>query len=45
MATITALWMPILLSAVVVFMISAVIHMMTPWHKGEYPPCRTKTAS
>ena len=38
MATMTALWMPILLSAVVVFMISAVIHMMTPWHKGEYPP-------
>ncbi len=38
MATITALWMPILLSAVVVFMVSAVVHMMLPWHKSEYPP-------
>ena len=34
---IAALWMPILLSAVLVFVASAVIHMMTPWHKNEYP--------
>jgi hypothetical protein len=38
MTTIAALWLPILLSAVVVFLASSVIHMMTPWHKGEYPP-------
>lgn len=38
MVTITALWMPILLSAVAVFLVSAVVHMMLPWHKSEYPP-------
>ena len=38
MITLAALWLPILLSAVVVFLASSVIHMMTPWHKGEYPP-------
>jgi hypothetical protein len=34
----TALWMPILLSGVIVFIASSVIHMMTPWHKNEFPP-------
>lgn len=38
MTTLAALWLPILISAVVVFLASSVIHMMTPWHKGEYPP-------
>ena len=38
MITVVALWLPILLSAVAVFLASSVIHMMTPWHKGEYPP-------
>ena len=35
-----ALWMPTLLSAVVVFLASSVIHMMTPFHKNDYatPP-------
>jgi hypothetical protein len=37
MISLAALWLPILLSAVVVFVASSVIHMMTPWHKGEYP--------
>jgi len=37
MIGIATLWLPILLSAVVVFVASSVIHMMTPWHKGEYP--------
>lgn len=32
-----ALWLPILLSAVFVFIISSVIHMVSPWHKNEYP--------
>ncbi|MBI3567254.1 MAG: hypothetical protein HY084_03495 [Gemmatimonadetes bacterium] len=31
-----ALWLPIVLSAVVVFVLSSVIHMMMPWHKGDY---------
>jgi hypothetical protein len=32
-----ALWLPIVLSAVIVFVVSSVIHMMTPWHKSDYP--------
>jgi hypothetical protein len=30
------LWLPILLSAVVVFAVSSAIHMMLPWHKKDY---------
>lgn len=30
------LWLPILLSSVVVFLISWVIHMATPWHKNDF---------
>ncbi len=30
------LWLPILLSAVFVFIASSVIHMMTPMHKKDY---------
>jgi hypothetical protein len=36
MIGLAALWLPILLSAVVVFLASSIIHMMTPWHKGEH---------
>jgi hypothetical protein len=32
-----ALWLPILVSAVVVFVASSIIHMVLPWHKGDYP--------
>lgn len=38
MIGIAELWLPILLSAAVVFVASSIVHMMTPWHKGEYPP-------
>jgi hypothetical protein len=31
------LWLPILLSAVIVFILSSIIHMMSPWHKSDYP--------
>jgi len=31
-----ALWLPILLSAVIVFFASFVIHMLTPWHKEDH---------
>jgi len=31
-----SLWLPILLSSVVVFLISWLIHMATPWHKNDY---------
>ena len=37
MTALLALWLPILLSAVVVFIASSVIHMMSPWHKSDYP--------
>ncbi|MDA1195009.1 MAG: hypothetical protein O2894_07460 [Planctomycetota bacterium] len=30
------LWLPILLSAVGVFIVSSIIHMATPMHKGDY---------
>lgn len=30
------LWLPMMLSAVVVFLLSSLIHMATPWHKGDY---------
>jgi hypothetical protein len=35
MVPITALWLPILVSAVIVFLVSSVIHMATPWHKSD----------
>jgi len=31
------LWLPILLSAVAVFMVSSLVHMVLPWHKNDYP--------
>jgi hypothetical protein len=37
MVGILALWLPILLSAVIVFVVSSIIHMVLPWHKGDYP--------
>ena len=37
MTELTALWLPILLSAVIVFAVSSAIHMLSPWHKGDYP--------
>jgi hypothetical protein len=35
--TLSSLWMPIVLSAVIVFVASTVIHMAPLWHKGDYP--------
>ncbi|MCY3610673.1 MAG: hypothetical protein OXH51_03985 [Gemmatimonadetes bacterium] len=36
MVTITALWAPILLSAVVVFVVSAMVWMVMPHHKSDF---------
>jgi hypothetical protein len=36
MTELSALWLPILLSAVIVFVVSSLIHMVLPWHKGDY---------
>ncbi len=37
MTGLLALWLPIVLSAVLVFVVSSVIHMLSPWHKSDYP--------
>jgi hypothetical protein len=37
MVSLEALWMPILLSAVIVFIASSFIHMALPWHTRDYP--------
>lgn len=36
MIPLTALWLPILLSAVIVFVASSIIHMVLPYHKSDY---------
>jgi len=36
MVPITALWLPILLSAVIVFVASSILHMVIPYHKSDY---------
>jgi len=37
MTTLGLLWLPILVSAVVVFIASSFIHMVAGWHKSDYP--------
>lgn len=37
MTGILTLWLPILVSAVIVFVVSSIIHMASPWHKSDYP--------
>jgi len=36
MTSVITLWLPILLSAVAVFVASSIIHMLSPWHKNDY---------
>jgi hypothetical protein len=36
MVGLQALWLPILLSSIIVFVASSVIHMLLPWHKSDY---------
>lgn len=38
MTELGALWMPIVVSAVLVFVASSIIHMLLPWHAGDYAP-------
>lgn len=37
MTSMSALWLPILLSSVIVFIVSSIIHMFSPWHKSDFP--------
>jgi hypothetical protein len=36
MVSIISLWLPIILSAVAVFLISSIIHMVLPYHKSDF---------
>ncbi|MGH9556032.1 MAG: hypothetical protein ACRD2Y_09460, partial [Terriglobales bacterium] len=36
MISLTTLWLPIVLSAVAVFIASSIIHMALPYHKSDY---------
>ncbi len=44
MAFLTELWLAILLSAVFVFIVSSVIHMVIPFHKGDYKKMKNEDA-
>jgi hypothetical protein len=37
MISLSALWLPILVAAVIVFVASSVIHMAPLWHKNDFP--------
>ncbi|MGB2870046.1 MAG: hypothetical protein WBD36_16475 [Bacteroidota bacterium] len=37
MTGLPALLLPILVSSVFVFIVSSIIHMVSPWHKSDYP--------
>jgi hypothetical protein len=36
MVPVLSLWLPILLAAVIVFVASSIVHMVLPFHKGDY---------
>jgi len=36
MVSLSALWLPVLLSAVVVFIASSIMHMVLPYHRSDY---------
>jgi hypothetical protein len=36
MVPVTSLWIPILVSAVIVFVVSSIIHMLLPYHKSDF---------
>ncbi len=38
MVPLAALWLPILLSAVIVFIASSIMHMVLPYHRSDYRP-------
>ena len=36
MVPVTSLWVPIVLSAVIVFIVSSILHMVLPYHRSDY---------
>ena len=45
MVPLTSLWMPILLSAVIVFVASSILHMVLPVHRGDFRPLPSEDAT
>lgn len=37
MTSLAVLWLPILLSGIIVFVASSIVHMLLPWHRNDYP--------
>lgn len=37
MTGLVSLWLPTVVSAVIVFVVSSIIHTVLPWHKSDYP--------
>ncbi|MGE0354599.1 MAG: hypothetical protein AB7I33_03995 [Gemmatimonadales bacterium] len=44
MVSLTALWLPILVSAVLVFIVSSIVHMALGYHKSDYKPLQDEEA-
>jgi hypothetical protein len=36
MVPVMSLWLPIILSAIIVFIASSIVHMVLPWHRSDY---------
>ena len=45
MTGLEALWLPIVLSAVLVFIVSSIIHMAPLWHRNDYPAVPNQEAA
>lgn len=45
MVSLTSLWIPILLSAVIVFAASSIIHMLLTYHRSDLRPLRNEDAA
>src|SRR5258707_12465286 len=44
MTGLETLWLPLIVSSVIVFVASSVIHMLSPWHKTDYPKLANQDA-
>jgi hypothetical protein len=42
MLSLAQLWLPILASAVAVFLASSVVHMLLRWHQSDYLPLKNE---
>ena len=43
MVALASLWLPILLSAIGVFVVSSIVHMVLPIHRGDYRQLPSET--